>query len=81
MANQTAWILLKFLSVRNGGLTVCESAREMDVSQKTVRRDVATFPSGGFAIDERTGEFGRKSYRIEPRWSKPVIVTPKALNS
>jgi predicted DNA-binding transcriptional regulator YafY len=48
-------------------------AEESGVSEKTIRRDLATFRSAGFPIDEQAGEFGRKSYRIDPRWSKPDI--------
>jgi len=48
-------------------------ADESGVSEKTIRRDLATLRSVGFPIEEETGEFGRKSYRIDPRRSKPEI--------
>ena len=67
------WILLQSLCTRGSWLTVRELAEESGVSEKTIRRDLATFRSAGFPIDEDVGQFGRKSYRIDPRWSKPNI--------
>lgn len=67
------WILLKVLSVRNDGLTVGELAREMEVSEKTIRRDLSTFKTVGFPIDEATGNYGRKSYRLDSGWGKPDL--------
>lgn len=67
------WILLKVLSVRDGGLTVGELAREMEVSDKTIRRDLSTFKTAGFPIEEATGDYGRKSYRLDSGWGKPDL--------
>lgn len=67
------WILLKALSVRNDGLTICELAGELEVSEKTIRRDLTTFKTVGFPIEEATGAYGRKSYRLDPGWRKPDL--------
>lgn len=67
------WILLKLLAVQNSGLTVSELADEMEVSQKTVRRDLATFSTIGFPIEQTVGLHGRKSYRVDPAWGHPEM--------
>ncbi|MFC1596571.1 helix-turn-helix transcriptional regulator [Planctomycetota bacterium] len=78
MAGQTPlvrqWILLRTRCARRQGVAVKELAAEMEVNEKTIRRDLETFQSAGFPIDEQAGAFGRKSYLIDPRWSKPDIV-------
>jgi proteasome accessory factor B len=48
-------------------LTVAEIARELEVSSKTIRRDLDTFRTVGFGVKEEVGEFGRKSYRLPLR--------------
>ena len=67
------WILLRSLCSRGCWLTVRKLAEESGVSEKTIRRDLATFRFAGLPIDAQTGEFGRKFYRFDPRWSKPDI--------
>lgn len=67
------WILLKVLSVRNSGLTISELAREMEVSEKTIRRDLSTFKTVGFPIEEAKGDYGRRSYRLDSGWGKPDL--------
>jgi predicted DNA-binding transcriptional regulator YafY len=56
-------------------LTVAEIARELEVSSKTVRRDLDTFRDVGFALKEEVGEFGRKSYRLPLREDPPLAFT------
>ncbi len=67
------WILLKLLSVRNGGLTVSALAGELEVCQKTIRRDLSTFQTIGFPVEEIKGEYGRKTYRLDSGWGKPEL--------
>lgn len=54
-------------------MTVCELSDELQVSEKTIRRDLQTLRSAGIAVDEVPGAFNRKSYRIDPRWAKPDL--------
>jgi len=61
------WLLLKTLSSRGQGMTVRELAEEMEVSEKTIRRDLETFLTAGFPIEEELGDFGRKYYRLASR--------------
>jgi len=67
------WLLLRSLCSHGDWQTVSELAEQSGVSEKTIRRDLATFRAAGFPIDEQVGPFGRKSYRIDPRWAKPDI--------
>ena len=65
MAEQAAllrqWLLLRTLSARRYGATLKELAAEMQVSEKTIHRDLATFLAAGFPVAETVVEFGRKS--------------------
>jgi predicted DNA-binding transcriptional regulator YafY len=67
------WLLIKRLGVRHGGLTIGELAGELEVSQKTVRRDLATLNTVGFPVEETVGDYGRKSYRLDPRCARPDL--------
>ena len=53
------WIVLQSLCSRGRWLTVRELADESGVSEKTIRRDLATLRSVGFPIEEETGEFDK----------------------
>ncbi len=77
MSDDTAlrrqWLLLKALSSRRNGLTVREMAGEAEVSDKTIRRDIDLFRSVGFPIDEESGDFGRKTWRMKRELSGPPL--------
>ncbi|TVS12962.1 MAG: WYL domain-containing protein [Planctomycetaceae bacterium] len=60
-------------AVHNGGWTVSELADELEVSQKTIRRDLVTFTTVGFPVEETIGIYGRKSYRQDPAWGNPNV--------
>ena len=59
------WILLRTLAARKYGATVKELAREAGVSIKTIRRDLETFQTAGFPLQEVVGDFGRKKWHLE----------------
>lgn len=59
------WILLRTLCTRHYGVTVKDLAHELNVSEKTIRRDLDTFQTVGFPLNETVGEFGRKTWHIE----------------
>ncbi len=69
MAEQAAllrqWLLLKTLSARRLGLSLKELAAEMQVSEKTIRRDLETFLAAGFPVAETAGQFGRKKWHLD----------------
>jgi proteasome accessory factor B len=67
------WRLLRALSARRYGMTVREMAREMEVGEKTIRRDLKLFRRVGFSMVETTGEHGRKTWRPAGDWSTPPL--------
>lgn len=77
MADQTPlvrqWILLRTLCARHYGATVKEMAAEMEVSEKTIRRDLETFQTAGFPIREKVEEFGRKKWHVDADPSRPGL--------
>jgi len=58
------WRLLRLLSARPEGLSLRELAREVDVSQKTIHRDLQLFQRAGFPLQEIVGSHGVKHWRI-----------------
>ncbi len=67
------WTLLRALGDRHAGLTVRELARELGVHEKMIRRDLVTFRSVGFPLEEIVEEFGRKRWRLEPAKTQPGL--------
>jgi hypothetical protein len=54
------WILLRALSARPCRVTIKELVDELGVSEKTIRRDLETFCTAGFPLQETIEQFGRK---------------------
>ena len=67
------WTLLRALSSRVEGLTIKEMAKELEVSEKTIRRDLETFRSVGFPLQENVGRFGRKRWLLDPSQRAPGL--------
>ncbi|MFO0872109.1 MAG: WYL domain-containing protein [Pirellulales bacterium] len=63
MARQ--WKFLRILAHRRQGVPLKELAVEAGVTERTVRRDLEMFRTLGFPLTERTGEYGRKTWRLE----------------
>jgi predicted DNA-binding transcriptional regulator YafY len=59
--------LIKCLGSRKCGMTLDDLSCELEVSSRTVRRDLATLQEVGFPLVEQTGDFGRKTWRLEHR--------------
>lgn len=67
------WILLRILSARRYGATIKELAAELEVSEKTVRRDLVALQTAGLPLEETVFERGLKRWRIDlERWQAPV---------
>jgi predicted DNA-binding transcriptional regulator YafY len=60
------WRLLRLLSAHPAGLALRELATALEVSQKTVRRDLGLFQRVGFPLQEIVGPHGAKHWRIGP---------------
>ena len=67
------WSMLTALGSRRLGLTIREMAEELGVHVKTIRRDLETFRSVGFPLEETTGERGRKTWRIKTQNGQPEM--------
>lgn len=67
------WILLKTLASRRYGATVQEMAQELNVHEKTIRRDLEAFQTAGFPLEETVGERGRKNWRLAPGGNLPEL--------
>jgi len=67
------WLLLRTLSAWRHGATIRELADEVEVSEKTIRRDLETFQQVGFPVHEVVEDHNRKKYRIEPVGGEPGL--------
>jgi predicted DNA-binding transcriptional regulator YafY len=63
------WNLVRMLSARRLGVTVQEMARELGVTDKTIRRDLKFLRRMGVPMEERTGDYGRKTWWLGKAWS------------
>ncbi len=68
------WNLLHLLGARHQGLSTREMARELGVSEKTVRRDLDFFQLKCVPIECLTGERGKKNWRLGEAWRRPPLV-------
>jgi predicted DNA-binding transcriptional regulator YafY len=59
------WVLLKTLASRRYGASVQELAAELEVHEKTIRRDLTLFLQAGFPLHEERGPHGRKAWRLK----------------
>jgi predicted DNA-binding transcriptional regulator YafY len=57
------WNLMQLLLVRRHGATIRELARELDVSEKAIWRDLGFLQKIGFPLDGVAGDRGRKIWR------------------
>jgi len=63
------WIILQTVSAKRYGATVKELAEELEVSLKTIRRDLDMLQAAGFPLEETVVAHGLKRWRIDPeRW-------------
>ncbi|MGA2033861.1 MAG: WYL domain-containing protein [Thermoguttaceae bacterium] len=67
------WILLRTLCSRHYGVTIKDMVHELNVGEKTIRRDLDTFRAAGFPLKEVKGEFGRKTWHIVPGKAEPGL--------
>lgn len=67
------WILLRLLSARHFGATVQALAVEMQVNEKTIRRDLAAFVTAGFPLDETVLKHGCKAWKIKSDGPHPEM--------
>jgi predicted DNA-binding transcriptional regulator YafY len=59
------WRLLQLLADSRVGYTLRELTAELEVCDRTVRRDLAVLEQAGFRVKEIRGPHGRKRWRVE----------------
>ena len=67
------WVLLRTLCSRHFGVTIKDMVHELNVGEKTIRRDLETFRAAGFPLKEVKGEFGRKTWHIDAGKAEPGL--------
>jgi predicted DNA-binding transcriptional regulator YafY len=67
------WKLIRMLSARRFGLTIRDMAREMNVGDRTIRRDLSMFRSVGFRLEEKTGDRGCKTWQMPGDQGHPPL--------
>ena len=67
------WVLLRMLCSRHYGVTIKDIVHELNVGEKTIRRDLETFRAAGFPLTEVVGEFGRKKWHIDAGKGEPGL--------
>ena len=67
------WSLLHTLSARRQGATICELASELNVSDRTIRRDLQFLAQNGFPFVENVGEYGRKWWKLDEATNIPAL--------
>jgi len=58
------WLLLRAIASGNGAATVKSLVASTGMSEKTIRRDLAVLRRVGFPVEEKSGEFGRKTFSL-----------------
>jgi len=67
-------LILQTLSARREGVTARELTTEHGVNLKTIRRDLELLDRMGFTLEQKTGEGGRKFWKLSPEaWNPPAI--------
>lgn len=72
-AQERQWRLLMSLCSRGTGRTLRDMAEEMQVTQKTIHRDLLLLRRIGFPLQETVSEFGRKHWRIVDQSARPPL--------
>lgn len=67
------WILLRKLCSSHYGVTIKDMVHELNVGEKTIRRDLETFRAAGFPLKETVEDFGRKKWHIEEGKAEPGL--------
>lgn len=65
------WMVLRTLSARRYGVGVRELAAELNVTQKTIRRDLQTLDRVGFPLHEEKAARGKKLWKLQNRDGPP----------
>lgn len=73
-ALERQWRLLQAMIARRNGETVAEFAVELQVSEKTVRRDLSLLRKVGFPLNEIVGRKGLKRWKLAAEHGPPAAI-------
>ena len=73
-ALERQWRLLQMMISRRNGETVAELAVELQVSEKTIRRDLALLQKNGFPLNESVGLKGLKRWKLSAEQGPPAAI-------
>jgi predicted DNA-binding transcriptional regulator YafY len=74
------WQLLQLLSRSQQGVGVVELAEWMQLSVRSVRRDLRLLQTAGFAVEEIVGYRGAKKWRMPPLGNVPPFQLTELLS-
>lgn len=61
---QRQWKLLRMLQTRGEGIPLAQLARETDVSERTIQRDLELLQELGFPVDHGEDEYGKRHWKM-----------------
>jgi len=64
------WKMLKMLQTRGDGLPLSQLATDLDVDERTVQRDIATFDEIGIPIDYHEDDYNRRFWKLPANFFK-----------
>ena len=73
-ALERQWRLLQMMISRRNGETVAELVVELQVSEKTIRRDLALLQKVGFPLNESVGLKGLKRWKLSAEHGPPAAI-------
>ena len=73
-ALERQWRLLQAMIARRNGETVAELAVELQVSEKTIRRDLVLLQKVGFPLNEAVGHKGLKRWKVSAEHGPPAAI-------
>src|SRR5439155_6615790 len=68
------WRLLQIVTARRLGETVAWLAEDLEVSEKTIRRDLSLLRKVGFPLRESVADKGLKRWMLESRHAPPAAI-------
>lgn len=67
---QRHWNLLRSLQTRGEGIPLAQLAADMEVSERTIQRDLELLQELGFPIEHDQDEYGKRFWRMPPSFFK-----------
>jgi predicted DNA-binding transcriptional regulator YafY len=65
--------LIRLLGTRRRGVTIRDLVQELGVTRRTIQRDLDFLRQMAVPIEERTGERGKKTWKLGESWNRPPL--------